>query len=234
MNTEHKAVAIIPARGGSKRIPHKNIREFCGKPLIAYSIEAALHSNLFSHVLVSTDDKEIASVASRFGAEVPFVRPENLSGDFTSTDDVVVHALNCIPKPLPAFACCIYATAPFISSDDLREGFRIIISSNATTAISITTFPYCIHRALKINQAGRIKMFSPENYTKRSQDFEEAWHDAGQFYWLKTDKYLIEKKLFSSNAVPIPLLRKRVQDIDTLEDWEQAEALFLIQQNSGK
>lgn len=227
MNANNKAIAIIPARGGSKRIPRKNIREFCGKPLISYSIETALKSKLFSHVIVSTDDDEIADVARSYGAEVPFTRPAELSGDLIGTDDVLVHTLKALPS-IPEYACCIYATAPFITSEDLCRGLQLLINKDAVTAISATTFPYCIHRALQINGKGYFEMIWPENYTSRSQDFNEAWHDAGQFYWLNTKKYLPEKKLFSSKTVPVPLPRKQVQDIDTLEDWSTAETLYKL------
>ncbi len=230
MDPKRKAIAIIPARGGSKRIPGKNIRFFCGKPLISYSITAALKSDLFSRVIVSTDDEEIARTARAFGAEIPFMRPPELSDDFTVTDDVIIHALSHLKSDLPEYACCIYATAPFITAEDLQRGLFLLIEHDAATAISATTFPACIHRALSVNQSGRLEMVWPENYLKRSQDFSAAWHDAGQFYWMNTRKYLKESKLFSSDAIPIPLPRKQVQDIDDAEDWETAELLYNLQQ----
>ncbi|MFO7937202.1 MAG: pseudaminic acid cytidylyltransferase [Kiritimatiellia bacterium] len=229
MQTENKAIAIIPARGGSKRIPRKNIRDFCGKPMIIYSIETALKSNLFSDVIVSTDDQEIADIAQKAGAEIPFLRPISLSDDFTGTDAVLMHALTNHPGPLPRYACCIYATAPFVTPEDLRKGLQLLIKHDATTAISVTHFPYCIHRALTVNPIGKLQMIWPHNYAKRSQDFPEAMHDAGQFYWMKTKGYLQQKKMFNTNSIPVPLHRKQVQDIDTVEDWEFAEILYKAQ-----
>lgn len=230
MDTELNAIAIIPARGGSKRIPGKNIRLFCGKPLISYSIITALQSALFSQVIVSTDDEEIAKTARDFGAAVPWLRPPELSDDFTVTDDVILHTLSNLKGNIPKYACCIYATAPFIKAEDLRRGLALLKKHDASTAISSTTFPACIHRALTVNQAGRLEMIWQDNYLKRSQDFPTAWHDAGQFYWMNTEKYLSEAKLFSSDSIPIPLPRKQVQDIDNDEDWETAELLYKFQQ----
>lgn len=220
--------AIIPARGGSKRIPRKNIRPFAGKPMIAYSIEAAKESGLFERVIVSTDDPEIAEIALRYGAEVPFIRPANLADDFTGTDSVLLHVLEWLQANdrLPDFFCCIYATAPFIRTEYICQGFKLLLSHQATTAFPVATFPSCIFRALRIEKHGRLEMVWPENREKRSQDLGEAYHDAGQFYWANTLKYLTERRLFSADAVPVPIPRYLVQDIDTFEDWENAERMY--------
>lgn len=221
-------LAVIPARGGSKRIPRKNIREFCGQPIIGYSIVAALRSGVFDRVLVSTDDEEIAGVARQYGAETPFLRPAELASDHAGTLSVVRHAIEALRGQGTTFdyACCIYATAPFIKAADLPRGFSILQESGADYAFTVTSFAYPIYRAIRITPTGRVAMFQPENYRKRSQDLEEAYHDAGQFYWGRTDAFLKELPLFSERSAPILLPRHQVQDIDTLEDWERAELMF--------
>ena len=223
-------VCLIPARGGSKRIPRKNVKLFSGRPMISYSIEAALKSSLFDRVIVSTDDDEIAAISVAHGAEVPFRRPPDIASDTAGTDAVLVHALRWLESSdgLPEFACCIYPTAPLLEAADLQRGFKTIKSTGAVTAFSVTSFPYTIFRALRINDAGRAVMFWPENFARRSQDLPEAWHDAGQFYWLHVSPYLAEQRLFSSDSVPIYIPRHRVQDIDTPEDWEVAEKLYTL------
>ena len=224
-----KKVAIIPARGGSKRIPNKNIKVFAGQPIIAYSINAARDSNLFDRIILSTDSEEIAEIGKSYGAEVPFMRPPELSDDITGTAEVLIHSLNWLiehDKFYPYF-CCIYPTAPFLEKKYLFEGFDILYEKNATTAFSVTSFSYPIFRALKIDANNRAKMFWPEHLHTRSNDLPDAYHDAGQFYWGDTEKFLKEKILFSSDSVPIILPRYLVQDIDTLEDWETAEILYL-------
>jgi pseudaminic acid cytidylyltransferase len=234
MNT----IAIIPARGGSKRIPRKNIRLFAGQPLIAYSIQCAVQSGLFDRVVVSTEDKEIAAVAIRYGAEIPFVRPEHLADDHTCTDDVLIHALHSptIAEKKYDYACCIYATAPFIREEYLASGLAILRKTGARTAFTVTTFPYPIMRALYCDPEGRLKMFWPEHRLTRSQDLPEAYQDAGQFYWLDVKKYLQQPRIFSDNSVPIVLPRYLVQDIDTPEDWEVAEQMYhaLAQSPQGR
>ena len=227
-------IAVIPARGGSKRIPRKNIREFCGKPIIAYSIEAAIKSKLFERVIVSTDDDEIATVAKSFGAEAPFRRPASLSNDHAATLPVVAHALDwCSNNGCSVeSACCIYATAPFISGDYLSQGFTKLRSTpDAEIVFSVTTFAFPIFRALKILENGRVGMFFPENELVRSQDLPDAWHDAGQFYWGTEAAFKRNIGVFSANSYPIILPRYLVQDIDTLEDWERAERMFRVTQN---
>jgi pseudaminic acid cytidylyltransferase len=225
-------LAVIPARGGSKRIPRKNIKPFSGLPMIAWSIKAALQSQCFDRIIVSTDDDEIAQVAKSYGAEVPFVRPPELSNDHTGTIPVISHAVawqNANGQRVNE-ACCIYATAPFVQSQDLQRGLQILQRSDSDYAFSVTSFAFPIQRAIRITPNQRIEMFQPEYFSTRSQDLEEAWHDAGQFYWGKASAWLAMKPVFSSNAVPVALPRYRVQDIDTLEDWERAEWLFRVMQ----
>ena len=178
-----KCIAIIPARGGSKRIPRKNIKDFHGKPLIAYSIEVALKSKLFDKVIVSTDDEEIAKIARKFGASVPFIRPKELSDDFTGTGAVVEHTIEFLLNKGEKidFVCTIYATAPFLNEKYLIEGFTKLKNSNAKNAFSCTSMPFPIQRTFKITKDERCEMFWKENFSKRSQDLEEAFQDAGQF-----------------------------------------------------
>jgi N-acylneuraminate cytidylyltransferase len=223
-------IAIIPARGGSKRIPRKNIKNFHGKPLIAYSIEAALKSECFDRVIVSTDDSEIAEIAQKYGAEVPFLRPEGISNDYATTMDVIEHALSWFTEndQSVTYACCIYATAPFISSEALIRGFSALVEGNFNYAFSATSFPFPIQRALKLNQDGSTEMFMPEHLNTRSQDLDEAYHDAGQFYWGKSTAFLSKAPMFSNASYAVILPRNTVQDIDTLEDWSNAESMYEV------
>lgn len=225
-------LAIIPARGGSKRIPHKNIKNFCGKPIIAYSIETAIKSNLFDKVIVTTDDIEIAQVAEQYGAEIPFMRPKELSDDFTGTVPVIAHAINTMRElgHNVEEVCCIYATAPFILAEDLKHGFKLLSDYQADYAFSCTSFPFPIQRAVKLSQENAVSMFSPEFEQTRSQDLEEAYHDAGQFYWGTGKAFCQAKPIFNGNSRAVILPRSRVQDIDTLEDWDRAEWLFKAMQ----
>lgn len=223
-------IAVIPARGGSKRIHRKNIKMFCGKPMIAWSIEAALASDCFDRVIVSTDDDEIAKVAQEWGAEVPFRRPAELSDDHTGTIPVIAHAIDWLGEhgqaQAPEAVCCIYATAPFVQAEDLTAGLRVLQSPEVDYAFSVTSFAFPIQRALRITETGRVAMFQPENFSTRSQDLEEAWHDAGQFYWGRAEAWCAGIPIFSERAMPVVLPRHRVQDIDTPEDWQRAEWLF--------
>lgn len=221
-------IAVIPARGGSKRIPKKNIRQFCGKPIIAYSIEAAQQTGLFEHIIVSTDSEEIADTAKHYGAEVPFMRPNELADDYTHVTPVITHALNWLQRHgfNTEYFCCIFATAPFIKSDYIATGYKLIKKKGVSSAFSVTTFSYPVFRALKITNDGSIEMVWPEYQESRSQDLQEAYHDAGQFYWGNTKRFLTEKTFFTSDAIPILLPRLMVQDIDTPEDWDIAEKLF--------
>ncbi len=230
-------LAIIPARGGSKRIPRKNVKTFCGKPMIAWSIEAARLSGCFDRIIVSTDDAEIAEVARAHGADVPFMRPRELSDDHTGTIPVIAHAIDWINRNVGdvQFACCLYATAPFVQAADLQRGLQLLRSSGADYAFSVTSYAFPIQRAIRITSDQRVEMFQPEYFNTRSQDLEEAVHDAGQFYWGTSQAWLTGKPVFSRGAVPVPLPRYRVQDIDTDEDWRRAELMrqALFQQESG-
>ncbi|TCB52213.1 pseudaminic acid cytidylyltransferase [Acinetobacter terrestris] len=221
-------LAVIPARGGSKRIPLKNIKEFHGKPMIAWSIQAAIECGCFDQVWVSTDDAEIAEVAKAYGAKVPFLRPAELSDDFATTADVMQHAVQEFKHELgfyPDFVCCLYATAPFVRQEDLKAGLKIIESKSVDYVFSATTFPFPIQRAIKLNLEGNVEMFSPEHFNTRSQDLEEAWHDAGQFYWGTANAWTNKSVIFSDKSCVIELPRYRVQDIDTVEDWCRAELM---------
>lgn len=220
-------LAVIPARGGSKRIPRKNILPFAGKPMIEWSIIAAQESNCFDRVIVSTDDSDIADIALACNADVPFMRPAELSDDYTTTIPVIAHAIewqnaNGLQVDM---ACCIYATAPFITADSLRQGLDILADSKANYAFSVSTFAFPIQRAIRIKNDGFVEMFNPSQSETRSQDLEEAWHDAGQFYWGRAEAWLKQIAIFNSLAAPVILPRHRVQDIDTIEDWHRAELM---------
>ena len=221
-------VAVIPARGGSKRIPRKNIKEFCGQPMISWSIEVAKESKLFEHIIVSTDDQEIAKISESFGAEVPFIRPKELSGDYTITSEVIAHAVNWMIEQSwqPVGVCCIYATAPFIKKDDLLKAYELFKSNRWFYVFSATTFPFPIQRAIKKLNAGGIEMFQPKHFETRSQDLEEAFHDAGQFYFGKPEAWIKTEIFFQENSEIVILPRWRVQDIDTSEDWDYAELIM--------
>ena len=223
-------VAIIPARGGSKRIPGKNIKEFCGLPIISYSIKAALESGIFDKVVVSTDDKNIAEISKELGAEVPFVRPDDISDDYATTVDVVCHSIEFMKENglEVDYVCCIYATAPFINCKDIIEGYRLISTQKLDFVFPVTSFPFPIQRAIKIGVDDRVEMFDPDKMLVRSQDLEEAYHDAGQFYWGTEAAYLDKKPFFSNRSKAIIIQRYRVQDIDTQEDWVRAEAMFKV------
>jgi N-acylneuraminate cytidylyltransferase len=223
------AIAIIPARGGSKRIPKKNIKDFFGKPLIAYSIEVALASKLFDKVVVTTDDEEIAKIAKEYGAEVPFIRPPELSDDFTGTGDVVNHAIEYLENQGESYeyVCTIYATAPLLQKEYLIEGYQKLKNTNAKNAFSSTSMPFPIQRTFKLNKDGRCEMFTPDHYMTRSQDLEEAYQDAGQFYW-ENRSIQSDEIMFGKDSIPIILPRHLVQDIDTLEDWKRAEMMYRV------
>jgi pseudaminic acid cytidylyltransferase len=221
-------IAVIPARGGSQRIPRKNIRPFGGQPMIAWSIQAALQSGCFDQVLVSTDDTEIADISRAHGAQVPFMRPAELSDHHTGTTPVVAHAITWANTHLApvTHACCIYATAPFLQPTDLQHGLELLHKNGADYAFSVTSYAFPIQRAIRITSEQRVEMLQPGMFNTRSQDLEEAWHDAGQFYWGQADAWLAQKPIFTQIATPVPLPRYRVQDIDTPEDWIRAEWMF--------
>ncbi len=225
-------IAVIPARGGSKRIPRKNVKDFCGKPMIAYSIEAALQSKCFDKVIVSTDDLEIAKVAEHYGAEVPFMRPPELSNDYTGTIPVIRHAIEWLVEQAfdPKLVCCLYATAPFVTAAYLQKGLDQIVELGAAYAFTVTSYAFPIQRAIKLNPELGVEMFDANKFNTRSQDLEEAWHDAGQFYWGRVDAWLTEKMIFGPESSPVMLPRHLVQDIDTPEDWDRAEWMFKAMQ----
>lgn len=229
-------IAIIPARGGSKRIPRKNVRPFCGQPLIAYSIAAARQSGLFDHIIVSTDDEEIGAIARACGATTPFVRPPELANDHATTVPVIKHAIAWVQQHLGPVehACCIYATAPFIQASALKAAYALLIEKQVRGYVfSATTFPFPIQRAFKVGQDGLVEMFEPHNYNTRSQDLEEAYQDAGQFYWGSAQSYLEEKIFFSTDSMAYVLPRHMVQDIDTPEDWKRAELMYEALKKNG-
>ncbi|KGY07249.1 pseudaminic acid cytidylyltransferase [Vibrio sinaloensis] len=218
-------IAIIPARGGSKRIPRKNIKDFNGKPIIAYSIEAALASRCFDKVIVSTDDKEIATVAEQYGAEIPFIRPSEISDDFATTADVIAHTISWYEAKgeIVDYLCCIYATAPFIKAQDIQNTYELLRDNpSAEYCFPVCEFPFPIQRAVKMTSDNRVEMFQPEHFNSRSQDLEVAYHDIGQFYWGKPEAYKNKLPMFSHAAIPYPVSRKRVVDLDTPSDWEYA------------
>lgn len=222
-------VAVIPARGGSKRIPRKNILPFFGRPMIAWSIEAAKASGVFDAIIVSTDDEEIAALAEKFGAIAPFRRPPELANDFVSTQPVIAHAIRWWEENNSTvdYACCIYATAPFLQPRYLIEGLTLLqANKEADFAFSVTSYAFPIFRALHRDPNGRVEMFWPENELKRSQDLPEAWHDAGQFCWGRKEAFSGSRGVFSARSYSVPVPRHLVQDIDTLEDWERAERMF--------
>ncbi|AZZ75056.1 pseudaminic acid cytidylyltransferase [Pseudomonas sp. RU47] len=226
-------VAIIPARGGSKRIPRKNLLPFDGVPMIVRSIRTALESGLFDQVVVSTDDAEIADVARAHGAQVPFLRPADLADNFTGTAAVIVHAL----QQLPAYdyACCVYATAPLLQARYLRQGIELLEQHlEKSFAFSVCSFGFPVQRALTLDGQGALSALYPEFRNTRSQDLPEAFQDAGQFYWGRTEAWLRGEVLYSPASLPVILPRHLVQDIDTLEDWKRAEYLYAALKAGGE
>ena len=217
-------LCVIPARGGSKRIRKKNIKIFCGKPIIAWSIDQAFASKCFDKIIVSTDDAEIAELAKSYGADVPFIRSKKLSNDYTGTVPVISHAVKWQTKNFqkPLFVCCIYATAPFINLKDLKYGLKILKKFKSEYTFSATNYTYPIQRSFRIKKNKKIEMFYPKHYNSRSQDLEEAFHDAGQFYIAARKTWETRVDTFKG-GVPVVLDPCRVQDIDTEEDWAAAE-----------
>lgn len=229
-------IAVIPARGGSKRIPRKNIKLFYGKPMIAWSLEAAKTSGLFDQIIVSTDDDEIAEVAKNWGAEVPFMRPAELSNDYTGTTPVIAHATQwALDQRLDVAAvCCIYATAPFVQAGDLKCGWEALNSGDWDYAFTVTDFAAPIFRSFKQTAEGGIEMFFSEHFATRSQDLPVALHDAGQFYWGRPTAWLKGMRIFDRHSKPVLIPRWRVQDIDTQDDWKRAEILApIIMEHKG-
>lgn len=222
-----KTVAVITARGGSKRIPRKNIKEFCGKPILAYSIEAALTSGCFDTVMVSTDDAEIAGIARQYGAEVPFYRSEQTANDFATTSDVLEEVLAEYEKRGEHFdrLCCIYPTAPFLTGEKLKTAAGLLEQKGADSVVSVVCYGFPPQRSVVLKD-GYLQFKWPEYALTRSQDLEPFYHDAGQFYFLKTDSFLSQKKLFMEKTVPLEMDEMEVQDIDTEQDWRLAETKF--------
>jgi pseudaminic acid cytidylyltransferase len=224
-----KPIAVIPARGGSQRIPRKNVREFAGKPMIAHSIEAALESDVFDRVVVSTDDAEISEVAIAYGAESPFQRPADISDGHATLLQVMGHAVRWFESQsiTPEFYCCLFATAPFVRAADLRSGFQMLSKEPAANfAVPVTTFPFPIQRAFKLEH-DYLQLIQPEHELTRSQDLPETFHDAGQFYWGRREAFK-NNTWVVDHSIPIHIPRWLVQDIDTPEDWERAELLWKV------
>ena len=221
-------VAVIPARGGSKRIPRKNIKEFCGRPMIAWTILAAQESGLFERIIVSTDDEEIAEVAWEWGAETPFVRPPELSDDYAGTTEVIAHATRWLEAqgPVVAAVCCIYATAPLIQAQDLKRGLEVLQSGDWAYAFSVAEFSPSVYRAFQALPDGGLAMLFPEYFSTRSQDLPVALHDAAQFYWGRPDAWTQGLRIFDRHSMPVAIPRWRVQDIDDMDDWIRAEMIF--------
>ena len=221
-------VCVIPARGGSRRIPGKNIREFHGRPIIAWSIGTALNSGCFDRVVVSTDDQRIAEVARAYGAEVPFLRPACIADGYTGTLQVIQHAIDWLDEHGAAswIVCQLLATAPFVTVDDLRSGLNCLAGADADYSLAVCGFGFPIQRAVRIGQNGRLAMFQPDCYEARSQDLETAYHDAGQFCFGRRDAWLRGLCPFGAGTVPVLLPSHRVHDIDTIEDWKRAEIMF--------
>lgn len=226
-------LCIIPARGGSKRIPRKNMKDFLGKPIVAYSIEAAIESNLFNEVMVSTDDAEIAEIAVGFGAKVPFMRSEITANDYAGSVDVLLEVIENYKIANKHFknACCLYPTAPFVNTIHLQKGYEFLGSEKVDSVFPITSFSYPIWRGLRFDKENKIKMVWPEHLNSRSQDLEEVFHDAGQWYWFTIESLLFNKKLFTDNSAALVLEPMEVQDIDTIHDWKIAELKYAYLQS---
>lgn len=224
-----RKIAIITARGGSKRIPGKNMKPFCGKPILEYSIEAALESGIFETVMVSTDHEQIAEIAKRCGAKVPFMRSEKTSGDFATTNDVLLEVLGEYDKLGEHFdmGCCIYPTAPFVTAEKLRRAVEMLESSSADTLIPVTAFSYPPQRAMAVRE-GRLEFLYPQYLDSRSQDLETHYHDVGQFYIFRTDVFRKNRRLMVGNILPLVVSEMEVQDIDNQTDWEIAEMKYRL------
>lgn len=222
-------ICVIPARGGSKRIPRKNIKEFLGKPIIAYSIQAALDSGLFDEVMVSTDDLEIAEIAKNFGAKVPFMRSVKNSDDFATTFDVIEEVIQVYKSQGKEFEniCCIYSCAPFVTSEILLKAYNQLIRYKFDTVFPIIAYSFPIQRALRVDQR-KVSMILEENLNARSQDLEDSFHDAGQFYWCNIKQLLLSKKILTKNTGGVEISELEAQDIDNEIDWKLAELKFQL------
>ncbi|USH03405.1 pseudaminic acid cytidylyltransferase [Grimontia kaedaensis] len=230
-------VCIIPARGGSKRIPGKNLKTFIGKPIIAYAIDVAKKSGLFDRIIVSTDSEDIAGVAKEHGAEVPFLRPADIANDHATTLDVIKHAIEWLQendtRPLGS-VCCLYATVPFTRAKDLEEGLALLEKEQTQYTFAATRFSFPIQRSIRMNGEGNVEMFWPEHFSTRSQDLETAYHDAGMFYWGKPGAFLSGKPIFAPHSKAVQIPHFRVQDIDEPDDWIRAEMLYQILEQRGE
>lgn len=223
-------VCIITARGGSNRIPRKNIKNFLGKPIIAYSIETALKSKLFNEVIVSTDDEEIAEIAKIYGATVPFYRSTENSDDFSGTAEVIIEVINELKNLGKNYVnvCCVYPTAPFITIDSLQKGYKLLVERNYDSVFPVCAFSFPIQRSLQMDSNGKVEMMWPENLMKRSQDLLATFHDAGQFYWVNSESILLSRKMYTDNSGAIELSELEVQDIDNQLDWDLAEIKYKL------
>ncbi len=229
----NSSIAIITARGNSKRIPRKNIKEFCGKPIINYSIEAALYSGLFTEVMVSTDDEEIAEIAKRAGAQVPFMRSSATASDYASTDDVILEVLNRYKEMGREFEtfCCLYPTAPFVTAQKLQKAKKLL--ERADAVMPVVAFSYPPQRCVILNEDGELRMKWPEYAQTRSQDLETYYHDCGQFYFCRTKPVLENGTTDLPHMAPMIMSELEVQDIDNPEDWELAEMKYKMMQNNS-
>lgn len=229
-------VAIIPARGGSKRIPRKNIRDFAGKPMIAHSIECARQSGVFDRVIVSTDDAEIGRISREYGAEVPFVRPQALSDDHTGATDVIAHATAWLQErgTNPSAVCCIYATAPFTLPAAIGQGLGMLETGGWQYVFAATAFESPVFRSFHMNRDGGLEMLFPEHFNSRSQDLREVLHDAAQFYWGRPEAWLSRARVFDRHSTVVRIPRWQVQDIDTEEDWLRAEFIAMYLKTVGR
>ena len=228
-----KILCIIPARGGSKRILRKNIKPFLGKPIMAYSIEAALNAGIFDEVIVSTDDEEFAEVAKKYGASVPFLRSEATSNDYATTVDVLLEVVDMYKQQGKEFdiVCCLYSTAPFVTSERLKEACAKL-TDKVDGCFTVVEYSYPIQRSLRMNEQGLIEMRYPEHLKSRTQDLEKTYHDAGQFYFMKTAAMEQEKTVWCKRTEPLVLSELEVQDLDTLTDWKLAEMKYEIMKNA--
>lgn len=235
MGSKMKKIAIITARGGSKRIPHKNIKEFCGKPILAYSIEAAIKSGEFNEVMVSTDDEKIAEIAKEYGAKVPFYRSEKTSGDYATTNDVLLEVLAEYEKRGEYFdiGCCIYPTAPFVTSEKIQDALQKFLESDADSLIPVVSFSYPPQRALIVENE-RLVFEYPQYLDSRSQDLTPHYHDVGQFYLFRVKNYQKNEKLMVGNILPYVVSEMEVQDIDNQTDWEIAELKYQVMKEKQK
>jgi pseudaminic acid cytidylyltransferase len=229
MSTAERTVAIVPARGGSKRIPRKNIRDFLGKPIIAYALDVLRNSRLFDAIVVSTDDDEIADVSRRYGADVPFRRPAGLSDDRASTDAVLLHAISECQRVFGPIrlGCCVYPTSPLLSVEDLVAGRELLLRHEATSAFPVVRYDFPIEQAL-VMEGARARARWPEKLVSRSQELTPHYHDAGMFYWFDVAKYVCAGELFCDDNVVFVVAADRCQDINTPEDWASAELKYRI------